>query len=322
MPNKKRVFLIDFENVGSAGVRGIELLYEEDSVVIFCSANAANISIDLALGELARTPADVSYYNMTVRGKNSLDFQLCTYLGYIISENSQSEEDYEYIIISKDQGFDAVLDFWSSDSLASKADVKRLVSIQQAEKGNRGKRGKKSAQVKAVTPVPVPKPAPKPVVQSLPKQQKEITKPLPHEIPSAVIAKPSQLQKLVPDKSVKNKPKAFGVVPIKTYSDEKEDDDIPVIRGVTGSTTGNTMPGRHGVTQPVTGPLVTGHSVAAPVPEKAQPAPLKPAAKTVRKRKPIADSAKMSVVAAKPVIPVVKKRRPLFPARKKDDDVK
>ena len=42
-------------------------------------------------------------------GKNGLDFQMVSYLGYLIKTAPKSE----YIIVSNDTGFDAVVKFWS-----------------------------------------------------------------------------------------------------------------------------------------------------------------------------------------------------------------
>ena len=48
----------------------------------------------------------------TGTGKNALDFQLSSLLGYVIKENEGYED--EFIIVSRDTGFDAVLEFWKN----------------------------------------------------------------------------------------------------------------------------------------------------------------------------------------------------------------
>lgn len=46
-------------------------------------------------------------------GKNSLDFQLPTYLGYIIAKESNKE----FTVISNDEGFNSIIKFWKSRNI-------------------------------------------------------------------------------------------------------------------------------------------------------------------------------------------------------------
>ena len=97
------VYLIDFENVTSAGISGIQRLAKEDKVYIFYTVNAANMSFAAHMNLLS-SPAEVIYYNVTSGGKNALDFQLASFLGYLFS----SGEDKDFYIISNDKGYDHV----------------------------------------------------------------------------------------------------------------------------------------------------------------------------------------------------------------------
>ena len=100
-------YLIDFENVRSDGLRGINWLSENDTVVIFYSNNADTLTFE-AMDLILNSNATIQKYKIARGGKNALDFQLATYLGYLIHENSNP---YFYII-SKDNGFHYVIDFW------------------------------------------------------------------------------------------------------------------------------------------------------------------------------------------------------------------
>ena len=93
-------YLIDYENVKSEGIKGIAQLSEEDRVVIFYSHNADTITFE-AMDMIFNSKAQVSKYKILCGGKNALDFQLSTYLGYLIHE---AKDSYFYII-SKDNGF-------------------------------------------------------------------------------------------------------------------------------------------------------------------------------------------------------------------------
>lgn len=100
-------FLIDYENVSASGLDGLETLTEQDTVYIFYTENADRLTFD-AHRRLMESPAKVRYYKVETGTKNALDFQLVSYLGYLIRENNGCG----YFIISKDSGFDSVLKFW------------------------------------------------------------------------------------------------------------------------------------------------------------------------------------------------------------------
>ena len=68
-------YLIDFENVKSRGMEGVELLAEEDTVCIFYSDNADSMTFDLHR-KLNETKAQIIYHKVAVGTKNALDFQL------------------------------------------------------------------------------------------------------------------------------------------------------------------------------------------------------------------------------------------------------
>ena len=82
-------YLIDYENVKSEGIKGIAQLSEEDRVVIFYSHNADTITFE-AMDMIFNSKAQVSKYKILCGGKNALDFQLSTYLGYLIHEAKDS----------------------------------------------------------------------------------------------------------------------------------------------------------------------------------------------------------------------------------------
>lgn len=106
-------YLVDYENVNSEGMMGIEQLSENDNVIVFYSEKANTISF--ALHErINESKASIKYINVTTGTNNSLDFQLVTYLGYLIAKNGKDE----YVIISKDKGFTAAIQFWKKRSIS------------------------------------------------------------------------------------------------------------------------------------------------------------------------------------------------------------
>lgn len=100
-------YLIDFENVRSDGLRGVNWLSEHDTVVIFYSNNADTLTFE-AMDMILNSNAVIRKFKIARGGKNALDFQLATYLGFLIHENTNP---YFYII-SRDNGFHYVIDFW------------------------------------------------------------------------------------------------------------------------------------------------------------------------------------------------------------------
>lgn len=104
-----RSFLVDFENVKSKGLVGIDQLSSDDHVVIFYSENSDTISFEMHCSVM-RAAASVEYMKVNVGGKNALDFQLSTLLGYMVAQQNNSH----IFIISNDKGFDKLHDFWEN----------------------------------------------------------------------------------------------------------------------------------------------------------------------------------------------------------------
>ena len=96
----KRCFLIDYENVNEGGLLGSELLKEDDVIILFDSEFSVINEKELEF-EKSITKAKILKMTSQIKGKNSLDFQLVSYLGLLIGNN----EHCEYNIISKDKGF-------------------------------------------------------------------------------------------------------------------------------------------------------------------------------------------------------------------------
>lgn len=121
------VYLVDFENVTSAGISGIQRLTKEDKVYIFYTVNASNMSFAAHMNLLS-SPAEVIYYNVASGGKNALDFQLASFLGYLVSRG----EDKDFYIISNDKGYDHVKSFWEKSGIAQGVTINSSPSINRS----------------------------------------------------------------------------------------------------------------------------------------------------------------------------------------------
>ena len=117
-------FLVDYENVKTAGLSGISRLTEEDVVIIFYSDNANTITFDLHW-RLSRTRAQVRFQKVAAGLKNALDFQMVSYLGYAIHENLG--RDIVYYLVTRDQGFSVLPLYW----IKQKVDVRMTPNLGQ-----------------------------------------------------------------------------------------------------------------------------------------------------------------------------------------------
>lgn len=98
MKNRKRVYIVDCENVNVAAIKQIES-FENTEVVLFLSQNVGKNAIYAINSALANTGAAISIKWFESWGKNSMDFKIVSYLTLRIKEDS------DFIILSDDKGF-------------------------------------------------------------------------------------------------------------------------------------------------------------------------------------------------------------------------
>ena len=104
------IYLIDYEN--TKNLSGINNLSADDCVVIFYSNKANSLSFDVHK-EILSSNAKIEYKFVDVGSQNALDFQLSSYLGYIIKQNENTK--CKICIVSKDKGFAYVSSFWEKE---------------------------------------------------------------------------------------------------------------------------------------------------------------------------------------------------------------
>lgn len=103
----KTVYLIDYENVHEAGLQGMNQCPAGDCVHLFYSVNANRLSLDLLRGMKATLTV-----HKVQPGRQSLDMQLVSYLGYLIGMEGL---DCRYVIVSKDTDFTNTPLFWKDE---------------------------------------------------------------------------------------------------------------------------------------------------------------------------------------------------------------
>ena len=101
------IFLIDYENVNNAGMRGTQYLEPSDTLIIFFSKNAHNMEKHFLL-DIQNSGCVFDAYKLINSQKNGLDFYLATKLGEVFG----NPENKSAVIVSKDAGFQAVRDYW------------------------------------------------------------------------------------------------------------------------------------------------------------------------------------------------------------------
>ena len=123
------IYLIDYENTGISGLTGIETLKKSDRVYLFYGVYTGSITFDTHIA-LNNTKAKIKYLKIDKSAKNYLDFQLATMSGYLIAKN----KDTDFVIVSRDNGFNSVVDFWNQYDFGKKAiTVRRQIAIAPTE---------------------------------------------------------------------------------------------------------------------------------------------------------------------------------------------
>ena len=123
---RKRTFLstylIDYENVKSAGLAGINHIRKEDSVHLFWSSRENKISIEMM--ELIRSSeSEIVMHKAFTGEKDALDHQLCSYFGYLAG----SEGELDFVIVSNDRAYDRLIEFWGM--LKPEIRIRRVTEI-------------------------------------------------------------------------------------------------------------------------------------------------------------------------------------------------
>ena len=104
---RKTCYLVDVENVGNAWIDYM-LPQEDIRICLFFTAHCPNLSY-ANLAAILNTHTPVSCFQCDP-GPNAVDFQLVSYLGYLIFSSTDCDR---FVILSNDRGFDCVCSFWN-----------------------------------------------------------------------------------------------------------------------------------------------------------------------------------------------------------------
>lgn len=103
----KKIYLVDSENVGDVWVPLLVSAQAEDEVMVFYTQKSPHMNYENV--RMLKESQKEAVFVKCFEGNNALDFQLVTELGHMLQENA----DREYIIVSNDTGFDAVVRYWT-----------------------------------------------------------------------------------------------------------------------------------------------------------------------------------------------------------------
>ena len=101
------LFLIDYENVGIAGMKGCDYLDGQDHVIIFYSESSKHME-QRALEDITASGCTFEICKLCKPGKNALDFYIASKLGELTGQGQEGTA----VIICNDSGFQAVRDYW------------------------------------------------------------------------------------------------------------------------------------------------------------------------------------------------------------------
>lgn len=125
-------YYIDFENVKTAGLKGIENLPSSDTVKIFAKGGSDQMKFN-DIRNLMAAKATVGIEDVVTGTKNALDFQLLTDLMVDCVKRAGMSPSPKFVIIAADHGYDPAIVQMKKRGINN---VYRAVSLKEAENGN------------------------------------------------------------------------------------------------------------------------------------------------------------------------------------------
>ena len=110
--------LIDYENVQPTTIESLD--HEHVKLLIFVGANQTKVPIEIAVA-LQQLGSRASYIQISGNGSNALDFHIAFYIGQLAAQEPKAH----FHIVSKDTGFDPLIQHLKSKKIS----IKRVQSI-------------------------------------------------------------------------------------------------------------------------------------------------------------------------------------------------
>lgn len=122
--NKTKIY-VDFENVKIKGLEGLDELTEKDTLYLFYSKNAETLTVPIH-ESIKNSKANIETIECST-GSNAMDFVISTLLGSHVKTDTEKTK---YFIVSKDKGYQAIIDYWKD------FDIKRILNLKQVNNEN------------------------------------------------------------------------------------------------------------------------------------------------------------------------------------------
>ena len=113
----QKTYLVDTENIGRTFIPMLMNPEPNASYIMFCSEHSPM----LPLSTLPKIKANLEVFQFIeccTPGQNALDFQLISVMGYLLHKTPKNQ----YIVVSKDTGYDPAIRFWKQHGF----DIKRF----------------------------------------------------------------------------------------------------------------------------------------------------------------------------------------------------
>jgi len=146
-----RHYLIDFENTHTRGLK-LEQVSPGDCVHIFYSRAAAKLDMSALPSGIQ---VNIDFFEVQT-GKQALDMQLASYLGYLV-KSANGDRSIGITIVSCDTDYDTVVSFWKK--LVPGLALERMGLEQTPAKKANAKSAKKSTAKKKTAEKELPEPA-------------------------------------------------------------------------------------------------------------------------------------------------------------------
>lgn len=123
-----RHFLVDSENVNDNWLMLFDMADEDDEIVVFYTKKSPHMSYMSVIRLIENNKINIRFEEC-YEGTNALDFQLVSYMGYLMGGGGACSENEcdaasaetgadEYIIMSNDTGYDPAVRFWKDKGYA------------------------------------------------------------------------------------------------------------------------------------------------------------------------------------------------------------
>lgn len=123
---KKKILLIDYENIQQIDLTVIEDMDVQVKIFIGKSQNKIPFSL---VADAQRFGSEFEWIKIDGNGSNALDFHIAYYLGFLTRIDQKSE----YIILSKDKGFDPIVRYVMKKKITCKR-INSIVEILETQK--------------------------------------------------------------------------------------------------------------------------------------------------------------------------------------------